>query len=616
MAGKRGKSGRRKGSGAKTLAEHVRDGTFRFSDHQHLLDDAKVFEPEEKPSGIVKASIKSQRQWVRNAADERALQDGFRFNEGLAEHVDKCFAKYFRHSKGQWAGQPFQLNTFQLENIIYPLFGWVNAQGFRRFRRAYIEIPKKNYKSTTAAGIGLYMLTCDGERGAEIYSLGADKDQARIVHGEAQRMVESSPELSAALNVNRTTGVITYQDTQSKYQALSGVSRGKHGLNIHAAILDELHEWRDANLFDSIRYGIRARRQPLLFSITNSGDNLESICRREHEKAQRIIDGSVYDPSYFGLILSATIEEAQQEIENVKSGQTELPIATRCNPAVGDVLNPDDILTDIKDAISDPSAKANLLRLTYGVWNVAAQPWLNADSWGLCSDDEAGTLLNDGETWNYSPGSIDLRNMDCFAGLDLSKNRDFTAAVLMFRDVETETYYQLPMFWLPEATVDGRANLANYREWVAKGFLRSVPGTVIDYEIVTQDLFNVHELFHVEELLYDPWQAEPMRQRLEAGGVRCAKFAQTIRNFAGVTEDYERLINTGMLRHPNNEILTWQAGNCQVKTDPNKNKRPVKRQADDYRTIDGIVAGCMALFSAMSQEQVASFYDENPVEIG
>lgn len=609
MAGKKGRSGRRPGWG-KSVEEHIAAGTYRHD--RHGPKEPVVFSPPPKPPGIVRATVRSQQKWVRSEADARALANGCRFNEPLAEHVATCFEKYLCHSKGQWAGKPFILTEWQRENIIWPLFGWVREDGTRRFRRTYIEIPKKNYKSTTASGIGLYMECFDEEAGAEVYSLGADKDQARVVHNEAINMVEASDELKRFLQINRTTGTIAFEQTRSVYRALSGAIRGKHGLNIHCAIADELHEWHGDELWNSIKYGFRARRQPLLLVITNAGDNKDSVCGAQHDKARAILDGKLFDESFFALICSASREEAIDELEEVRKGATELPVARRCNPGLGHVISERDVLDEVRDALQTPSELPNLLRLTYSVWVAGGEPWLDYGAWQKSHDEAAGKLWYNGERWQYT-GDM-LRGQGCAGGLDLSKSKDFTAFTFVFPSKSMDEYWQLPMFWLPEVTAEHRAALEDYDKWAEAGWLRLLPGEVVDYDAVFEDIIQVAKDFDLRQILYDPWNCEPMRQRFERAGIFCAQFQQSIRNFANPTAEYERLLLEGKLHHCGNEVMTWQASHVEVKADQNKNKRPVKRAPGDHRTIDGLVSAIMGLQGASELTPVAGYYDSNNLE--
>ncbi len=582
------------GHNKKTIDDHIRAGTYRADRDGPIGPDHLSLK---KPPGICRAGVKSQSKWVRNASDEHAIRNGCRFNERLAKYAAEFFPKYLCHSKGEWFGKAFELTEWQRREIIYPLFGWVRPDGTRRFRRAYIEIPKKNYKSTMAAGIGLYMLTADEENGAEIWSTGADRDQARVVHNEAVAMVESSPQLSAVLKINHTNFNIAYQATRSYYRAVSASPRGKHGPSLHCAINDELHEWYGRELWDSKKYAFRARRQPLDLSITNAGTDLQSVCYQQHQKAESIIRGAQVDDDFFGMILASTVEQAMAEIEAVKDGAAELPIAASCNPGLGHVIPVPTLLHDIRDAIDTPSEMPNLLRLTYGVWNTGVAPWLNPANWKGCEE-------------QFTEDDLDMA--PCTAALDMSKTGDMTACALVFPDQEdTDLYRQLVWFWMPEETIKKRQHLVDYKAWIDAGVLRSIPGDVIDYGIIRHDLAELFNRFGVRRFTYDPMYAKETAQWIgdEFPDVECVEFGQTIMNFAGPTAEYERLVISGRLRHNGNALLGWQAGHTLVKVDANHNKRPVKQKPGDVRTIDGIVAGVMALKFEMAGDDESSYAD-------
>ena len=271
------------------------------------------------------------------------------------------------------------------------------------------------------------------------------------------------------------------------------------------------------------------------------------------------------------------------------------------------------IVDEINDALHTPSEIPNLLRLTYSVWVTGGEPWLNTEKWKESKDDET-QLIYDGSDWQLRGDS--LRGGVCAGGLDLSKSLDFTAFTLVFPNDGVDEFWQLPMFWLPEATADKRAALADYYDWAEQGFLRLLPGEVVDYDTVLDDILRVAEWFDLREIFYDPWNCEPMRQRFEKSGIFCTKFEQSARNFAGPTAEYERLLLEGKLHHPGNEVLTWQASHVEVKTDLNKNSRPVKRKAGDYRTIDGVVSAIMGLHGATTLVPALGYYDECGLELG
>lgn len=592
---------RPRGRPRKSVEEHIANGTYRRDRHGALQSDLLQFRP--KPTGKIVASAASQSKWCRNEADYRAVAAGFRFNEALAAHIVEFFPKFLRHSMGEWYGQPFELTAWQATEVIYPLFGWVGPDGLRRFRYSYTEIPKKNYKSTTASGIGLYMLVADEEPAAQIYSLGADKDQARIVHREAINMVEASPDLDAILKINRTTGAIVYPGMRAFYQALSASPRGKHGINIHCAVADELHEWYGDELWNAIKYGYRARRQPLQLVITNAGDDQQSVCYGQRKKAEAILAGTQEDHRFFALIKSVSQEDAEGEIAAVKEGAATLPVAKRCNPGLGHVIKEETLLADIRDAIANPKELRNLLRLTYGVWVTGRDPYLDMDRWAKCQREFS---------------EADLLGRSCAAAVDASQRDDLCALALVFpgaeEDEEQRTYRQLVYHWLPSATVHEKRHIVDYATWARDGWLTVIPNeTVIPLAWVRKTIVEIAAKFDLQMLLYDPMYFEPTAEVLRTeDGIDAIKFPQTIMHFAGPTRAMRLLVNSGRLEHSGNPLLTWQIGHTETKTDPNHNERPVKPD-DREKKIDGVVASIMALDGAMRMAGVVSAYKDRGV---
>ncbi len=582
------------GQNKKSIEQHLADGTYQKYRHGPLLQAALGLQ---KPPGTVNATARSQSQWIRNAGDEHAIRNGCRFNERLADYAADFFPRFLCHSKGQWANQPFELTDWQKREIIHPLFGWVRPDGRRRFRRTYIEMPKKNGKSTLASGIGLYMLVGDNEAGAEIWSLGADRDQARIVHNEAINMIEASPELASVTKINRTNFNIGYVKTRSWYKAVSGAARGKQGANLHCAIIDELHEWLGTDTWERLRYAFRARREPLSFVITNAGDDLQSICYRQRQKADGILNGAIIDDDFFAMILAAPREDADAEIEAVGEGATDLPVARRCNPGIGTIIAETDLAADIKDAIHTPSEMPNLLRLTYGIWNTGVNPWLNSLDWEACRGDFT---------------EADLELAVCAAALDMSRVKDMTALALIFPDEEVMGLYrQLVFFWMAEAAMREQQHLVDYKSWVDAGLLRVGGEKVVESAIVEADMAEIFKRFSVTHMAFDPMYVDETRLGDLYPDTEIIKFPQTIMQFAAPTAEYERLIINRELLHNGNDLLSWQAEHCCVKSDLNANIRPIKPEHGDIRTIDGMVAGIMALRLVMVEDEASAYEDEN-----
>lgn len=512
-------------------------------------------------------------KFVRSDADWLAAMNGCYFDAEAAEHVCRFFRENLRHSKGEWASQQFELLDWQRDDIIYPLFGWMREDGTRRYRKAYIEIPKKNGKSTLAAGIGLYLLVGDGEAGAEVYSAATDQQQASIVHGEAINMVDASPELSAVLKINRSTNNIALPANRSYYRALSADAAGKEGLNAHAIIIDELHVWYGRKLWDALKYAFRARRQGMLLVITTAGDDMHSVCREQHDYAVGVIAGTIQDDRFY-----AYIREAKPD-DDIFAKETWY----KANPSLGITIREDEFAADVEEARNSPSSLAALKRYSFNIWMTAENPWLDLDAWNRCGTDFT---------------EEDMRGRECWAALDLSKSRDMSSLVLLFPE-DDGGFSLLPYFWLPEATAldPKQINRELYRQWSDAGHLMLTQGNTIDYgEIKRFIADDLAHKFSVRNVGYDPMYAQQFATELYNDvGIACERFAQTIMNFAGPTKEFERQLTEGTFRHNRNPVLGWQAGHVHVWTDRSGNMRPVKPSADDPRKIDGIVAAVMAV---------------------
>ena len=570
---------------AMTAQQHFDRGTYRKDRHGPLT----LYDFPKKPPGKMRrGSGHIASKWIRNISDERAVAEGYRFNLDLAQHVEYFFKEKIKHSSGQWAGEPFELQPWQRDDVIYPLFGWVDPEtGYRRFRVSYEEIPKKNGKSALASAIGLYMLLADEEMGSECYSLGSDSSQAQIVHSEAINMVKASKELSEILHINRSSNAINFDATSSTYRALSSSPQGKHGYKIHFACSDEMHCWKGDQLYDAIKYGFRMRRQPLHLIITNAGDDLQSICYKQREKAQAIIEGSYTDHRYHALIYSADKKEVLEELESVKNGATSLPVARKCNPSIDVILEESDLLADVKDALQVPREIPNLLRFTYGVWDMATDPWLDVEQFKACE-------IEWDDQWTIG--------RDCWIGLDLAKTSDTTAAVICYHDDEENSYRMESRFWLPQASVEKYSHMIDYKEWRDSGDIKVTPGDVCDYNVVLDDLLELSEQHCVQQILFDPYNAEHLMQQFqEQTGIERKVFPQTIVHFAEPTKEMERLILNKQLMLKRNDCWRFQASVVTVKNDVNNNIRPVKPSKDSIKKIDGIVAAVMSLGGAMSQ---------------
>ena len=492
---------------------------------------------------------------------------GAYFDQAAVDKVVKAL-RALRHTKGKWAGLPVELEPWQLEHIVSPVFGWKHPDGSRVIRTAWIEMPRKNGKSTVASGLALVLLCADGEQGAEVYSAAGSRVQAGIVFDEAKKMARATPALSKKLRL--LAGTISVLKTGSRYQALSRIAEAAHGLNVSGAIVDEVHVHKSRHLIDAIETGTGARRQPLVIFLTTADDGDEtSIYAEKHNYTIQLAKRVVVDPTFYGAIWAAE--------------ETDDPFAEstwrKANPGLGTTVSLDYIKQEAHRAKMLPAYLPTFLRLSLNRRVRSENRALNIADW----DASAGLVVED-----------KLAGRDCYGGLDLASTLDIAAFVLVFPD-DDGTYDVLCRFWTPEATIAERArrDQVPYQYWVDQGLMTATPGEVIEYAAIEQTVSDLGKRFNIREIAYDRWGASQMRQNLEGAGFTMVDMGQGYASMSAPTKELLKLVISKKLRHGGHQVLRWMADNLVVRSDAQGNQKPDKEKS--RQKIDGIVAAIMGL---------------------
>jgi phage terminase large subunit-like protein len=532
-------------------------------------------------------------RWVR-AMCERHVRDlehgvtrGLHFDASAGQHVIDFF-RFLRHSKGEWAGTVFELEPWQ-QALLWMLFGWVREDGLRRFRTAYLEVCRKNGKTQLAAGVGLYLLDADGEPGAEIYTAATKRDQARIAHAEATRMVKAAPLLRRRMRVVKDN--INIPQTAAKFEPLGRDSDSLDGLNVHGVIADEVHAWRGRDMWDVLETATGARRQPLLLAITTAGFDRTSFCFEMHDYTQKVLSGVVEDDSHFGTIYAIDDGDDWQDDR----------CWVKANPNLGVSVKPDDMERKAAKAREMPSALNAFLRLHLNVWTQAESRWMDPDAWRACG------LPVDAEG---------LRGRICFGGLDLSSTTDISAFVLVFPPSgDDEPYQVLPRFWIPAESMRKRSHDDGvpYDAWVRSGWMRTTPGDVIDYDFIIAEIDELAQQYDIGEIAFDRWGATKMIQDLQGQGMTVIQFGQGYASMSAPMKELERLTLSKRIAHGGNVPLAWMMDNVVAEQDAAGNLKPSKARSTEK--IDGVVALIMALDRATRHdpENDRSVYEERGI---
>ena len=501
------------------------------------------------------------------------------------------FIESLCHTKGTWAGKPFELIDWQ-EQIIRDIFGTLKPNGYRQFNTAYIEIPKKMGKSELAAAVAL-LLTCgDGEERAEVYGCAADRQQASIVFEVAADMVRMCPALNKRVKILTATKRIIYTPTNSFYQVLSAEAYSKHGFNIHGVVFDELHTQPNRKLFDVMTKGSGdARMQPLYFLITTAGTDTHSICYETHQKAKDILEGRKIDPTFYPVIYGA--EESDD--------WTHPKVWKKANPSLGITVGMDKVKAACESAKQNPAEENSFRQLRLNQWVKQAVRWMPMDRWDKCS---------------FAVDEKELYGRVCYGGLDLSSTTDITAFVLVFPPLdETDKYIILPYFWIPEENMELRVRRDHvpYDVWERQGYLQTTEGNVVHYGYIEKFIESLGEKYNIREIAFDRWGAVQMVQNLEGMGFTVVPFGQGFKDMSPPTKELMKLVLEERIAHGGHPVLRWMMDNIYVRTDPAGNIKPDKEKSTEK--IDGAVATVMALDRAIrcGNDTSESVYDERGI---
>lgn len=539
-------------------------------------------------------------KWVK-AACQRQLDDLARFElepeypyawaPEQAERVIR-FVELQRHVKGEWAGAQLKLEPWQKFGLAC-VFGWLRKDsGARRFRTVYEEVPRKNAKTTKLAAIGLYMLTADGEWGAEVYSAATTRDQAKIVFDIAQQMARHDGTFRARFGVETLTHSILVKDSASKMVPLSAEGSTLDGLNVSCALIDELHAHKTRAVHDVLDSATGSRAQPLLWKITTAGSNRSGVCYDQRSYLIKVLNGTLARHGGLGYEVKGNAVEDDAfwgVIYTIDDGDDEFAEATwrKANPNYGISVAPLDMERMATVAKSQAAALAEFRTKRLNVWVNADSSWMNMLQWDACA--------------NPALREEDFLGEPCVVALDAAFKKDLFAKVKVFR--RDGRYFIFGRYYMPEAMAQRLGN-EHFAAWVREGRIRTTPGEVLDIAAVREELIGAPEgeagdlqRFEITECGYDPAQLTQFATELFAQGVPMVEIRPLVLNFSPAMKELEELVAARRLQHNGDPVLGWMIANVVCHRDAKDNIYPRKEKPENK--IDGAIALIMALSRSM-----------------
>lgn len=544
-------------------------------------------------SGVIPACQLVRSACQRHLSDLERKDFPYRFDKEKAEK--RCrFSEKFVHVKGKWTGQPIVLSPHQVF-IQACIWGWVHKKtGMRRFNIAYIEEPRKNGKSLDAATTGLYMLVADGEAGAEVYSGASTEKQALEVFRPAWLMAQKKPafrdhfSISLSGTPKNPTSIYRVND-MSRFELLVG--NPGDGASPHCAIIDEYHEHRTSDQYDTMETGMGSREQPLMLVITTAGIDTSSPCYAMHLRAANVLNGTIEDEAFFAIIFTIDPEADWKDFNVWKAA----------NPNYGISINEEYLKRKYTETLNNAEKQNINLCKHLNIWTNAGIAWMNMVKWNACID----TTLR----------MEDFIGQPCWVGLDLASKVDICAVTMLFK--ADRGYVVFGKYYLPSERVDEAGN-EHYVKWSKEGYITVTEGARTDFKIIEEDLKQINRSYPIIELAFDPRESgylianimEWMRPE------KCVEITQGPALMSQPMKELEALVHAQGIWSDGNPVLTWMVGNVVKKQGraggPVKYYYPTKEK--DESKIDGAVALIMAISRAMMGDGIPSAYNGKSVE--
>jgi phage terminase large subunit-like protein len=520
-----------------------------------------------------------------------------------------------------YSGKPFLLMPWTRE-VLRDIFGTLEADGSRQYRDVYLEVPKKNTKTTLCAGMVVLCLATAPTTGTEVYSAATSKEQAAIVFRAAAQMVKASQMLSAKLDVVPSgKRIVRRDDLSSFYCAISADGDIHDGMQPSFVVRDELHRWRTRKaleLNEILERGMIARREPLCIDITTAGESDESpLCWRRHEYASQILEGSIQDRRFYGRIWAADPKRALDEKSDYWKSREARVAANPSHEDNGGYLK-DSVLEDLcVKAQNDPAAKHDYLRYHLNIWGEKDNRAIDMPTWIGCGMATGRGV--DLREWPVYDAELlvrkwTLQDRPCWAGVDASWTTDLTSVCLVFPPhADDELFSALWFYWMPAEQVAKRQRVDKvpYREWIRKGFMESVPGSMHDYTGVQERIKWAAELFDLQGVAYDPANFRPTAGEIERTGVNVVEVTQRYPQLNPPTKLVLGMYQDGRLRHGNNPIANWNAGCLALKQNNAEEVMPDKPvRYKSSKRIDGMSALVTAMALVRIDTPQRSIYED------
>lgn len=468
-----------------------------------------------------------------------AKKRGWIFDQDRADQAIN-FIQNLKLTEGEWSGRDLILEPWQ-QFIVANLFGWVDKNGNRRFRKVYEEVARKNAKSTKVAAILLKLFFAENEPRSQVYSLATKLDQALYIFDAAVAQVGASeilsdPAIGKAYNSKNNHRIVNVQ-TGGVFRPLEWNPKKQDGSNPFAVGIDEYHAHENDDAVAVMETGMGSRKNPVSYKVTTAGYNKSGPCYKYRDYIIQILNGTIQDDRTFGIIY--TLDDDDDWMDQ----RTWI----KANPNLNVSVYMDFLISEFNQAVQSPRREVDFKTKNLNLWVDSAVTWIPDHVW-----------MANQTTFHES----ELAGMQCCGGLDLAQKNDFCALCLKF-PMPSGTYRNVYRFYIPQSSVGQRRDGVgdNMRQWIRDGFIVATPGNATDHEYIRRDINQLSTQFQIQEILYDPRMATQLVIDLIKDGHNMSGFSQAITSMSAPTSHLDKIVKDGKNQHNNNPVQRWMIGN-------------------------------------------------------
>lgn len=490
-------------------------------------------------------------QYVKQVVDRfekfRERDDIYFDEECVDEFIN--FVAQMTHWVGAAANTKFNLLNWQQFFFAVILGLKWKATGKRVVRETYLQLARKQGKSSIIAALALYHLIADGEAAPFVACLASTRDQARLIFEMCQNYAKSLDPKGQYVKYYRN--YMKMPANNGEVKIFSSDAKRLDGLNVSLGIIDEYAVQPNNELYSKIKTSMGFRTQPLMVLITTPQGDLNNPAYDTYKTSIEILSGVKTDDTFWPFIYTLDADE-QDQWDNED-------LWIKSNPSIEHTITYESLRADCIAAKNDIGKQVHFKTLQAGIWCQSHMVWIEQPIVASCMK------------------KIDVQDFEgwpCVVGMDLGSVSDFTSVSALW--VRDGKYYFKTWTYIPEAPLMEHPNKLLYERFIQEGSMIITDGNCTNYDYICNQIGELSKICPIDTIYTDAWNATSTMITLGNMGFEVQPFSQSIGHFNSPTKSMERLIREGQAVIDKSQNILWQFGNAELTMDHNGNQKVTK----------------------------------------